>query len=72
MSGQYKTAWLCEALLVSRSGYYAWKARRQQPGPREMENICLRQRIREEFMRSRQTYGSPRQRSRPQRGMQDR
>lgn len=22
MSGQYKTAWLCEALLVSRSGYY--------------------------------------------------
>jgi putative transposase len=60
MSGQYKTAWLCEALLVSRSGYYAWKARRQQPGPREIENICLRQRIREEFMRSRQTYGSPR------------
>ena len=29
MSGQYKVAWLCEALLVSRSGYYDWKERRR-------------------------------------------
>jgi putative transposase len=60
MSGQYKTAWLCDALLVSRSGYYAWIKRRRCPGPRQLENIRLRQRIREEFARSRQTYGSPR------------
>jgi transposase-like protein len=60
MSGQYKTAWLCEALLVSRSGYYAWIKRRRFPGPRQLENMRLRERIREEFMRSRQTYGSPR------------
>src|SRR5947207_11529431 len=60
MSGQYKVAWLCEALLVSRSGYYDWKERRRQPGPRQLENIRLRERIREEFARSRQTYGSPR------------
>jgi transposase InsO family protein len=60
MSGQYKVAWLCEALLVSRSGYYDWKKRRHQPGPRQMANIRLRERIREEFARSRQTYGSPR------------
>src|SRR5881396_3880626 len=60
MSGQYKVAWLCEALLVSRSGYYDWKARARHPGPRQLENSRLRQRIREEFMRSRQTYGSPR------------
>lgn len=60
MSGQYKLSWLCEALLVSRSGYYDWKARRRQPGPRHLENIGLRQRIHEEFARSRQTYGSPR------------
>ncbi len=60
MSGQYKVAWLCEALLVSRSGYYAWKKRAHRPGPRQMENMRLRQRIREEFARSRQTYGSPR------------
>ena len=31
-----------------------------RPGPRQLENMRLRQRIREEFMRSRQTYGSPR------------
>ena len=60
MSGQYKVAWLCEALLVSRSGYYDWKERRQRPGPRQVESAYLRARIREEFARSRQTYGSPR------------
>jgi len=60
MSGQYKVAWLCEALLVSRSGYYDWMERRHQPGPRQLENTHLRARIREEFDRSRRTYGSPR------------
>jgi transposase InsO family protein len=60
MSGPYKVAWLCEALLVSRSGYYNWKEHRHNPGPRQMQNLQLRQRIREEFARSRQTYGSPR------------
>src|SRR5436190_14030798 len=60
MSAQHKAAWLCDALLVSRSGYYDWKKRRIRPGPRQLENIRLRQRIREEFARSRQTYGSPR------------
>jgi HTH-like domain len=60
MSAHYKVAWLCEALLVSRSGYYDWKKRRRAPGPREVENTRLRQCIRKEFARSRQTYGSPR------------
>jgi transposase InsO family protein len=60
MSGQYKVAWLCEALLVSRSGYYHWVERRRQPSPRQLENIHLRERIRAEFARSRHTYGSPR------------
>jgi putative transposase len=60
MSGQHKVAWLCEALLVSRSGYYDWKKRSQKPGPRQVENAYLRERIREEFARSRRTYGSPR------------
>ena len=60
MSGQYKVAWLCEALLVSRSGYYDWVKRRCHPGPRQLENTRLRERIKEEFMRSRKTYGSPR------------
>ena len=60
MSAQYKVAWLCEALLVSRSGYYDWKKRPNTPGSRELENTHLRKRIQEEFVRSRQTYGSPR------------
>jgi putative transposase len=60
MSGQHKVAWLCEALLVSRSGYYDWKERARRPGLRQLETMRLRQRIREEFARSRQTYGSPR------------
>jgi putative transposase len=60
MSGRYKLTWLCEALLVSRSGYYDWQRRRARPGPRACENLVLRQRIREEFGRSRETYGSPR------------
>ena len=60
MSGPYKVSWLCEALLVSRSGYYDWLHRGQTPGPRYLENTRLRLRIREEFARSRQTYGSPR------------
>jgi len=60
MSGEYKVAWLCEALLVSRSGYYDWQRRRRVPGARQRENTQLRQRIREEFTRSRETYGSPR------------
>lgn len=60
MSGQYKVTWLCEALLVSRSGYYDWQRRRQHPGPRQRENNRLSERIRAEFARSRQTYGSPR------------
>ncbi|HMC58323.1 MAG TPA: IS3 family transposase [Candidatus Solibacter sp.] len=61
MSGQNsKVAWLCEALLVSRSGYYAWKERQVKPGPRQIENTHLRAGIRREFARSRKTYGSPR------------
>jgi transposase InsO family protein len=60
MSGMYKVAWLCEALLVSRSGYYDWQRRRRKPGPRARENLALRGRIRAIFAESRRTYGSPR------------
>lgn len=60
MSAQHRIAWLCEALLVSRSGYYDWKKRRNTPGLRELQNTHLRKRIQEEFLRSRKTYGSPR------------
>jgi len=56
----YKAAWLCEALLVSRSGYYDWKKRTSKPGPRQMENMQLRQRIREPLSAVVRPNGSPR------------
>ena len=60
MSGQYPLLWLCEALLVSRSGYYDWLRRRHSPGPRAQANSALCERIRVEFDRQRKAYGSPR------------
>ncbi|MBM3874816.1 MAG: IS3 family transposase [Verrucomicrobia bacterium] len=60
MSGRYKVQWLCEALLVSRSGYYDWQRRRRQPGPRAAANAALCERIHLEFVRQRRAYGSPR------------
>ncbi len=47
-------------MTPSRSGYYDWKKRQHHPGAHQLENECLRERIKEEFARSRQTYGSPR------------
>jgi len=60
MSGEYKVEWLCEAFLVSSSGYYTWQKRCQNPGPRAKANAQLKLRIREEYERSNETYGSPR------------
>lgn len=60
MSGSYHVAWLCEALLVSRSGYYDWLRRRHEPSQRECENRELTQRIRQVFAANRGAYGSPR------------
>ena len=60
MSGDYQVQWLCEALLVSRSGYYDWLRRRRAPGRRARENAALCERIRAEFERQRRVYGSPR------------
>jgi putative transposase len=49
---------MCAVLGVSTSGYYAWRDR--PPSKREMANRELTARIKEEFERSRETYGSPR------------
>lgn len=58
MATDYFISELCEALEVSRSGYYAW---RQRPaGPRARENGLLRSRLDELFRVNRGVYGSPR------------
>jgi len=59
MSG-CKVAWMCEALNVSRSGYYDWLRRRDRPSARAQHNAQLRPRIRQIFVESGRTYGSPR------------
>lgn len=56
--GQYGVKRMCRALSVSRSGYYAWRAR--PASPRARANEALVAQIREEFEASRRTYGSPR------------
>ena len=49
---------LCRVVGVSRSGYYAWRAR--PPSARAQGDQQLLERIRQIHRRSRATYGSPR------------
>jgi putative transposase len=49
---------MCKVLEVSTSGYYAWRGR--PPSKREMANRVLTAKIKEEFEKSGETYGSPR------------
>lgn len=58
MSDQYLLSELCQALVVSRSGYHAWATR--VPGPRAQANATLLPLIAQAHRESRQTYGSPR------------
>ena len=48
----------CEALRVSRSGYYRWG--RAEPSGRAKENAELVEQIREVFEANKSRYGSPR------------
>ena len=49
---------MCRMLGVSKSGYYDWRGR--PPSKRSHENAALGVKIREIYLRSRETYGSPR------------
>jgi len=49
---------LCRVLGVSKSGYYAWRAR--PPSERRRQDTLLTEKIREIHSRSRETYGYPR------------
>lgn len=54
----YAIATACSLLGVSRSGFYAWRAR--PPSTHEREDQRLGVLVREAYERSRKTYGSPR------------
>ena len=55
---QYGVPALCEALQVSRSGYYA--ARHRGPSERQKRQVELTARIRTIHQASRESYGAPR------------
>ncbi len=52
---RFPVSLLCSTVRVSKSGYYAWKAR--PPSKRTREDATLTERIVEVHQRSRQTYG---------------
>lgn len=58
LAAEFPVGRLCRMLEVSRSGYYQW--RRQLPGPRQHANAQLLAQIQDAFLKSRETYGSPR------------
>jgi transposase InsO family protein len=58
LKAQYPLDLLCEALGLSRSGYYAWKKR--PPSARRQSDQELTRQIGLIYHKSRRTYGSPR------------
>jgi transposase InsO family protein len=60
MSSEHSIDELCRAFEVSRSGYYDWSKRREEPGPRALEDAALRPQITAIHQEHEGTYGSPR------------
>ena len=60
MSSEHTIDELCRTFEVSRSGYYDWSKRREQPGPRALEDAALRPQITAIHQEHEGTYGSPR------------
>ena len=56
--GMWPAGWLCEALGVSRAGFYAWRTR--SPSARAKANEQLLARVRGSFLASDRTYGARR------------
>ena len=56
--GLWPTAWLCEALGVSRGGFYAWLTR--PPSQHARRDEVLGAKIRASFLQSDRTYGARR------------
>jgi putative transposase len=56
--GIWPVALICEALGVSRSGFYAWLAR--EPGDRSKRDDALTREVRRSFLDSDRTYGARR------------
>ncbi|MFM7514535.1 MAG: IS3 family transposase [Cyanobium sp.] len=60
VSDRFSVAWLCKQLGVARSGFYAWRQRQQNPGPRALESAAITVQVQTVFERHRGFYGAPR------------
>jgi putative transposase len=56
--GIWPAAWMCEALGVSRGGFYAWLTRPRSARSRSNEDVAAR--VRASFLASHRTYGATR------------
>ena len=56
--GIWPVAWMCDALGVSRSGFFAWLGRPQ--AARAKSDAIIGAKVRESFVRSDRTYGARR------------
>jgi len=51
---------MCRVLRVARSGWYAWRLRRQQITPRQQFRLVCDADVQKAFTESKQRYGAPR------------
>ncbi|EKN4073701.1 IS3 family transposase [Yersinia enterocolitica] len=51
---------MCRVLRVARSGWYAWRLRRQQITPRQQFRLVCDTAVRKAFTEAKQRYGAPR------------
>lgn len=51
---------MCRVLRVARSGWYAWRLRRHQPGPRQQFRLICDAAVSRAFTEAKQRYGAPR------------
>jgi putative transposase len=60
LSERFSTTWICRQLGVARSGFYALRQRRQNPGRRAQENEAITAQVQAVFDRHRGFYRAPR------------
>ncbi|CAI1137513.1 Integrase core domain [Serratia plymuthica] len=51
---------MCHVLRVARSGWYAWRLRRHQPGSRQQFRLICDEAVVKAFTKAKQHYGAPR------------
>ena len=60
LADRFSVFWLCKQLAVAPSGFYAWRQRQQNPGPRAKENAAITTEVAEVFEQHHGFYGAPR------------